>query len=534
MNIFISYSSKDADIANEICDALESSGLQCFIAPRNIRSGHLYAEEIIYGLEASDVLVLLLSDNSNASAHVLREIEWSVSNNLPIVTYKLSDVELSPSMKYFLMATQWLDCSFDGVHASLIDSLYDMDPAAINYEEPMPAPSPNTSGNVVENVVNINVVNNTARKTTNKTINKSATKKAKNNNYLLYASIAVACIILVLLGVLLAKLVGKNETKDNELASGTVSSEYIDWVTNPPASAVTDNSTSGSTITNDTATATTGDNASGTEVSATPTTTAEADKDYQLGDYVTLGSYNNEPIEWRVIYKYYNGDLILISDKVISFKAFDAAESGRAYYSKDGDFVHPNEETSTTLLREAYGSNNWMTSTLRFWLNSSSRNVSYVGQMPISTAMCDGGNWYEDEPGFLYNFTEAERDALKTTTQTILYLDENGTMSEQQVNDEVTLLSYDQVCWLEPAGVSVYTRPTDQAYSKDTGLFYEEYSINCGTNYAAWWLINCEEFTPSTERCVSNGLDGDSYWLKAFVEGIGVRPVITVDASKLP
>ena len=34
-NVFISYSTKDTDIAESACNALESAGIKCWIAPRD-------------------------------------------------------------------------------------------------------------------------------------------------------------------------------------------------------------------------------------------------------------------------------------------------------------------------------------------------------------------------------------------------------------------------------------------------------------------------------------------------------------------
>ena len=46
VDIFISYSSKDEQIANEICAFFEKEGVNCWIAPRNIEVGKEYGGEI--------------------------------------------------------------------------------------------------------------------------------------------------------------------------------------------------------------------------------------------------------------------------------------------------------------------------------------------------------------------------------------------------------------------------------------------------------------------------------------------------------
>ncbi len=107
MSIFISHSSKDAEIANQICEFLEGKGKQCFLAPRDIHPGKEYAEEIVNGIDSSSAMVLIMSEHSNHSPHVLREVERAVSKSVPILAYKIEDVELSKSLEYFLMTHQW-------------------------------------------------------------------------------------------------------------------------------------------------------------------------------------------------------------------------------------------------------------------------------------------------------------------------------------------------------------------------------------------------------------------------------------------
>lgn len=108
MQFFLSHSSKDAAIAGQICEQLEKNGIKCFIAPRDIRPGKEYAEEIINGIDNSAAMVLLMSQSANGSPHVLREVEHAVSGGTPILVYKIEEVALSKSMEYFLMTHQWV------------------------------------------------------------------------------------------------------------------------------------------------------------------------------------------------------------------------------------------------------------------------------------------------------------------------------------------------------------------------------------------------------------------------------------------
>lgn len=108
-SVFISYSSKDEKIAKKLCKYLEDNQVTCFIAPRDISYGSEYAEELVDGIDNCKVMLLLLSEESNQSPHVLREVERAVTKSIPILIYKLEDVQLSKSLEYFLMTHQWMN-----------------------------------------------------------------------------------------------------------------------------------------------------------------------------------------------------------------------------------------------------------------------------------------------------------------------------------------------------------------------------------------------------------------------------------------
>lgn len=113
MHLFISHSSKDGDIAAKICETLERNDTKCFIAPRDIRLGREYAQELIDGIDNSFAMLLIMSENANSSPHVLREVERAVSKSVPILVYKIEEVALSKSMEYFLMTHQWTNAETD-------------------------------------------------------------------------------------------------------------------------------------------------------------------------------------------------------------------------------------------------------------------------------------------------------------------------------------------------------------------------------------------------------------------------------------
>jgi TolB-like protein len=116
---FVSYASQDAVVANAIVAACESAGLRCWIAPRDVAPGAFYADEIVGAINASGVLVLVLTANACASAHVLREVERASSKRHPVVTLRVEAVPLPAGLEYFLSASHWLDATASGVEAAL-------------------------------------------------------------------------------------------------------------------------------------------------------------------------------------------------------------------------------------------------------------------------------------------------------------------------------------------------------------------------------------------------------------------------------
>ena len=61
LSAFISHAKADAKKAQEIAASLEERGLQCWIAPRDVKAGRAYGDEIISGIESAKAFVLVLS-----------------------------------------------------------------------------------------------------------------------------------------------------------------------------------------------------------------------------------------------------------------------------------------------------------------------------------------------------------------------------------------------------------------------------------------------------------------------------------------
>ena len=124
--VFISYATHNTALAKKACSALEAAGHRCWIAPRNVIPGTLYAEGIVRALDESTIVVLILSEQAIASAHVGKEIERAASKRHPIIALRSDTAPLTPAFEYFLNESQWIELgagSTDAAIAQLVDAV---------------------------------------------------------------------------------------------------------------------------------------------------------------------------------------------------------------------------------------------------------------------------------------------------------------------------------------------------------------------------------------------------------------------------
>jgi TolB-like protein/tetratricopeptide (TPR) repeat protein len=117
--VFLSYASQDTEVANTVCRELESRGIRCWIAPRDVAPGALYADAIVRAINESNVLVVVLSQSAVASSHVGREVERAASKRKQIIAFRVDTANLSPELEYFLSNSQWIDVPALGMQAAL-------------------------------------------------------------------------------------------------------------------------------------------------------------------------------------------------------------------------------------------------------------------------------------------------------------------------------------------------------------------------------------------------------------------------------
>ena len=111
--VFISFSSRDRNVALNICKFLEDNGISCWIAPRNVDAGTNYATQIVSAIKRCRVFVLAASVNTNESGHVSNEVSLAFDNKKPIIPFKIEDFTFTDEYLYFLGRKHWIEAHSD-------------------------------------------------------------------------------------------------------------------------------------------------------------------------------------------------------------------------------------------------------------------------------------------------------------------------------------------------------------------------------------------------------------------------------------
>lgn len=119
-DVFISHSTADKALADSVVSTLETNGMSCWIAPRDIPAGSNYGAEIAKGIRECSILVLIFSENSHASAAVFREVQMAFEEKKVIIPLRIQEIPPGDDLSFYLSGLHWLDVSpeklnFDGL-----------------------------------------------------------------------------------------------------------------------------------------------------------------------------------------------------------------------------------------------------------------------------------------------------------------------------------------------------------------------------------------------------------------------------------
>ncbi len=119
--IFISHSSKDSLYVKGIVEMLKDLGLSYWKAPEMIPPGSNYAKEIPAAIRECDVFLLVVSQASQRSLWVEKELDSAVNNRKMILPIKLDKEPLNDLFRFYLNNVQMI--SYDVEREKLMDFL---------------------------------------------------------------------------------------------------------------------------------------------------------------------------------------------------------------------------------------------------------------------------------------------------------------------------------------------------------------------------------------------------------------------------
>ena len=99
---FISYSTKNQSAADAMRALFNKHEIDTWMAPYDIPAGSEYAEVLYDALSKCSCLVLMLTDVSQNSQWVRKEVNIAITNGKTIIPVKLEDIELNSMMKFYL------------------------------------------------------------------------------------------------------------------------------------------------------------------------------------------------------------------------------------------------------------------------------------------------------------------------------------------------------------------------------------------------------------------------------------------------
>lgn len=239
--------------------------------------------------------------------------------------------------------------------------------------------------------------------------------------------------------------------------------------------------------------------------------------------------YNGKPIVFEVAAKNHAGypanSVTLITEKIISIKAFDARESSNA----DAN-------------RRSYGNNRYLHSNMRQWMNKDG-TPWYLAQhgadqAPDAANLNGGWNPYNTEAGFLSGFDKKFKDALLATALTTVKNNATDGGGIETVTDKVFLPSTTEVGlanegniaegakWpLFSTNASRLANPTAEAVSASN---YTNSSLKENSPWY-WWLRTPYAGYSYLVRNVSTS--GALNYYSAFYGYYGVRPALNLGSG---
>ncbi|MEY2574061.1 MAG: hypothetical protein QOJ87_2274 [Verrucomicrobiota bacterium] len=119
-DVFISHSTDDKLVALALCNKLETAGVRCWIAPRDVDPGAEWGKAIVDAIRDCRIMVLVFSSKANDSRHIHREVQTAFEKDLTVIPFRVENTQPTGTMEYYLGSVHWLDALTAPVESHLL------------------------------------------------------------------------------------------------------------------------------------------------------------------------------------------------------------------------------------------------------------------------------------------------------------------------------------------------------------------------------------------------------------------------------
>src|SRR3954453_4415214 len=132
--LFVSHVSEDRPAVLEIVDELERRGVPCWIAPRDVRAGRPFDDEIVEAIEACRAMLLIFSEHCNERDYIRREITVAGESRKIILPFRIEDAQPRRGLRVRLSDLHWID-GFVSRERAIDQVVRTINPAQVRQQE---------------------------------------------------------------------------------------------------------------------------------------------------------------------------------------------------------------------------------------------------------------------------------------------------------------------------------------------------------------------------------------------------------------
>ena len=124
-DVFISYSRKDSNVANKICEAFDKEGITYFIDRQGIGGAYEFPEVLANAILDSTLFLYLASKNSYESKFTNSEVTFAFNEKEKncVLPYIIDDSNLPVSQRFIFSAINWRNIKEHPINSVLVSDI---------------------------------------------------------------------------------------------------------------------------------------------------------------------------------------------------------------------------------------------------------------------------------------------------------------------------------------------------------------------------------------------------------------------------